>query len=175
MSGLVLIPWAQTDWAQEKRLTADSSPPLNQTGQQQARLWGKEAIEKQVRVVYSSAERTSLDTAEIFAQQASSKVKMFDGMQEVSVGLWEGLTEEELKARFPKVYKRWVEDPSSVCPPEGEELADAQKRIRAVLKKTARKSRKSPFGLVLGPVSCAIARCEIEGTDPWFDQRSFDN
>jgi probable phosphoglycerate mutase len=76
--------------------------------------------------------------------------------------LWEGLTEERLKARFPKAYKRWKEDPSSVCPPEGEGIEAAAERMRKALRTVQRKAERAAVGLVLGPVACAIVHCELQ-------------
>ena len=37
----------------------------------------------------------------------------------------------DVKRKQPRVYKRWQEQPESVCPPEGEMLGEADERVRA--------------------------------------------
>ena len=31
---------------------------------------------------------------------------------------------EEIRRKFPKVYKQWHESPEKICPPEGETLTE---------------------------------------------------
>ncbi len=164
MSGLALIPWARTDLSDSHRLVGMAAPSLNPEGVAQAHEWGNGLSGKDLQCFLASRELTSQETAAAVAQAVpGSKIKVVDGLEEVCCGLWEGLTEEELRSRFPKVYKRWADDPTSVCPPEGEDLSEAQRRIRQALARVAKKSRKAPLGLVMGPVAFAVARCELEG------------
>ncbi len=162
MSSVVLIPWAATDWTARGRLSAQTELPLNDDGRAQAETWGRQLTDRKLAWVFSSAELTSKETATAIARSGGMRLKTIGGLEEVDFGLWEGLTEDALKARFPKVYKRWKEDPTAVCPPEGEDLLRASERIRTSLKKVARKAGDAPVAVVLGPVACALARCELE-------------
>ena len=36
----------------------------------------------------------------------------------------------DVKAKQPKVYRQWQEQPETVCPPQGETLGDAEERLR---------------------------------------------
>ncbi|HRX85549.1 MAG TPA: histidine phosphatase family protein [Phycisphaerae bacterium] len=163
MSALVLIPWAATEWTASGRLAARTPLPLTEAGRAQAEAWGREFATREFFGVYTSEEQTSLETAKAVALGAGAKVRDLDGLEEVHFGLWEGLTEETLKSRFPKAYKRWREDPSSVCPPEGEDLAEAAARIRKALRTVKRKMERASVAVVLGPTACALVRCELAG------------
>jgi probable phosphoglycerate mutase len=56
-----------------------------------------------------------------------------DGLQEMNLGLIDGLTGVELKEQFPELYRQWRDDPSRVAMPGGESLAELQERAwRAV-------------------------------------------
>lgn len=182
MSALVLIPWAKTDWTDSRRLAAEAALPLNDEGVAQAERWGRQLVDKNLQCVFASEELTARETARAVAKPTGMRVRTLHGLEEVSFGLWEGLTEEALRTRFPKVYKRWKEDPASVCPPDGEDLAQAAQRIRASLRKATRKTGEAPIGVVMGPVACAVARCDLEAvalgsvrdlltTEPvWYDE-----
>ena len=165
MSSLILIPWAQTDWSISGRLFAQTPLSLNEAGSAQARVWGEQLQEKRLSMLFASDEQTSRETAEAIAKPAKIRVKVLDGLEEVDFGLWEGLSEQQLKNRFPKTYKRWCEDPAAVCPPDGEELPEAAERIAAAVRKIARKAGDTTAGIVLGPIACAIARCALEGAE----------
>jgi len=45
------------------------------------------------------------------------------------VGKWEGLTQEEIKQRYPEEFIAWRSDLLNYRPPEGECLIDVQNRI----------------------------------------------
>jgi len=162
MKALVLIPWALTDWSASGRFTARTSLPLTEAGCAQAQAWGRELAKRELHAIYRSAEQTSRETAEAVAAGAVARVRGLEGIEEVCFGLWEGLTEESLRTRFPKAHRRWKEDPSSVCPPEGEGLAAAAERLHMALRTVLRKAERANVGVVLGPVACALVRCDLE-------------
>jgi broad specificity phosphatase PhoE len=165
VSALILIPWAQTDGSASGRLFAQTPLSLNEQGSAQAEGWGRQLTEKQLNILFASSEQTSRETADAIARPARIRVKVLDGLEEVDFGLWEGLSEVQLKSRFPKTYKRWFADPAAVCPPNGEDLRNAAERISIAVRKATRKGGDAVTGVVLGPIACAVARCALEGAD----------
>ncbi len=174
MSALVLIPWAATEWSASGRLAARTPLPLTEEGRAQAAAWGKALAGRELYGVYASEEQTAQETAEAVAEGAGARVRGLDGLEEVSYGLWEGLTEETLRGRFPKAYKRWKDDPTSVCPPEGEEIAAASERLHKALRGLRRKMERANVAVVLGPTACAILACELSD-EPLSGMRRFLN
>ena len=165
MASLTLISWAQTQWKADGRLAGRTPLPLTEEGRQQAHGWAEELSSVQPRIVYSSEEQTSRELAAIIAERTGASVKTIAALAEVDAGLWDGLTEEELKRRYPKIHKKWQSDPSSVCPPEGEGMEDAYERLRAPLEKLIRKHDAHTVAVVLGPLAFALARCWLESAD----------
>jgi broad specificity phosphatase PhoE len=153
----VFIPWAATDWTAAGRLPAEAALPLCPAGVNQASAWGLDLARRDVRVLYCSAEQTGQETAGAVARASGMKVRTMAELAELDFGLWGGLTEDVLRARFPRVYKRWLEEPSAICPPEGEPLEAARDRLREALERILRKSR-GPAGVVAGPYAVAIFR-----------------
>lgn len=165
MGGLVLIPWARTDWSDRGRLAARIALPLNEAGVAQADGWARQIGARKLQCVFTSLEQTARETGERIAKATRTRTKTLSGIEEVSFGLWEGLTEATLKTRFPKVYKRWKEDPTAVTPPDGEPLVEAAERIAEALRRATRKAKdgmNGMIGVVMGPVACAVARCTLE-------------
>jgi broad specificity phosphatase PhoE len=144
-------------------MAAGTPIPLDDSGRAQARAWGDQFAQEPLKFVYASGEVTSQETAAVFADAAGARVKTIDGLEEVGCGLWEGLSEETIKQRFPKVYKRWREDPSAVTPPDGESLLDADSRLRQALARVRDRGNGHTVGIVLGPTACALVRCRLEG------------
>lgn len=163
MNALVLIPWAATEWTASGRLTAQTRLPLTAEGRAMAESWGRSLSARKLECIFTSDELTSRETAAAVAQAAGARVRTLSGIEEVNCGLWAGLTDETLRSRFPKAYKRWKEDPTSVCPPEGEDVTDAAERIREALRSVQRKAQRAGVGVVLGPLALAITRCVIAG------------
>ncbi len=160
MASLVLIPWAETCWSAEGRVVSGTPLPLTPAGISQAQSWGK-ALVGLDRLVCSD-ERASVETATLVAGETRARRKQLPELAEVDVGLWDGLTIDELKRRYPKIFKRWYDDPTSVRPPEGEDLLEASHRLRAAIEQVTRKMGKSDTGVVLGPLAFGVVRCIVE-------------
>ncbi len=162
MSSLVLIPWAETVWSAAGRIAGRTPLPLTQAGQNQALSWAQSIVPYVITQVFSSDEKASIETARIIARKLGATHKTIMDVAEVDPGLWDGLTFDELKRRHAKVFKKWYQDPSSVCPPEGEDLGDASSRICGAIERIMRKNGTTAKAVVLGPSAFSLARCWIE-------------
>ena len=165
MTSMVLVPWALTDWGHDGRLATRTPLPLNTAGQQQAAQWGNELAGRELVAVYCGDEPTARETARQVAERAEVRLRQLPGLEEVDVGLWEGLTYAQVEDRFPKIYRRWIDNPASVCPPDGECLDAANERLSDALERIARKHKGSTVAVVLGPIALAVTRCRLEGAD----------
>ena len=162
MTSLVLIPWANTDWHDDGRLASRTPLPLSVDGRARVSGWGEALGARELTVLFSSNEQASLETAALVVERSEAKRKHREGLEEIDFGLWEGLTEEQLNTRHPKLYKKWVEDPAAVCIPDGEDVGQAAERITAALRQLVKKHRNGPVGVVLGPMVLALGRCGFE-------------
>ena len=165
MISLVLIPWAETAWKAAGRLAGRTSLPLTEGGRDEVRGWSAMLAEPKLSTVYASSEQAAVEVAEIVAEKTGASRKTVADLAEVDVGLWDGLTAEELKRRYPKIYKKWHSDPASVSPPEGEALTDAFARLRQALEKLMRKQDDRCVAVVLGPLAFALVRCWAESVE----------
>jgi broad specificity phosphatase PhoE len=165
MSSLVLIPWPETAWSAASRIEGRSPVPLTEAGKAKALAWGRSLADAKVGVVFSGPEQAAVETARVLAGPCRAKTKAMEGFFEVDVGLWDGLTEEDLKRRSPKAFKTWRDDPASICPPEGEDLTTARERLRDGLARLARKHALETIPVVLGPLAFAVTRCVVESRD----------
>lgn len=166
MGSLVLIPWPETAWSAAGRIAGRTPLALTDQGKAQAAFWAEGLAPQGLDAVLCSDEQTSRETAGIVADRCNTGHKTVESLAEVDCGLWDGLTVDELKRRYPKIFKRWLSDPSSVCPPEGEDLAGAFTRIKTSIEQIVRKQRTRNIALVLGPLVFGLARCVVENVDP---------
>ena len=166
MLTIVLIRPGSTDYDVQERIQGSLDIPLNAQGVAEARQTAEQLRGQGLDVIYAPASQPSLETAEIIAEILDIKRKKLDKLHNLDQGLWQGMLISDVKRKQPKVYKRWQEQPESVCPPEGEMLADADERVRAALVKLLKRRKEGTAGLVLPEPLLSLAQrflahCEL--------------
>jgi 2,3-bisphosphoglycerate-dependent phosphoglycerate mutase len=106
---ILLARHGETDWNRENRFRGHADPPLNQAGRAQAVELSEVLAEDELAAVYSSPLRRALETAVVVAAARGLEPVPVDGLREVDVGSWQGLTRAEVEARFPDQFARWLE------------------------------------------------------------------
>ena len=71
---------------------------------------------------------------------------------------------DDIRRKFPKVFKQWQESPETICPPDGETIPEALERIRAALLKPLR--RRSAFGVVVSEPMASLVGSFVSGRKP---------
>ncbi len=104
-----MVRHGETDWNRDNRFQGHADPPLNDVGRRQARELAARIGMENVTVAYSSPLRRAHETATILASTLELQVHVDEGLREVDVGSWSGLTRSEVQARFPVGYQRWLE------------------------------------------------------------------
>ena len=135
---IMVLPGA-TDLDSQRRIKGSLDIPMNDIGNQQARQTASELDHETIDVVFCSPCLSAQQTAEQLSRDGQIKIKGFDEMRNLDRGLWHGKLIDELKDAQPKVYRQWQEAPETVCPPGGETLDDARKRLSKVTKKIRKK------------------------------------
>jgi 2,3-bisphosphoglycerate-dependent phosphoglycerate mutase len=98
---LLLARHGETDWNKEGRWQGWADPPLNDTGRSQARALAEQLSDVPFDAVYSSDLRRAHETAEVVAAPHGVPVVTDQGLREIDVGSWSGLTRDEIAERFP--------------------------------------------------------------------------
>lgn len=161
MTTIIIIPAAETDWAAQGRLAGDTDLPLNEAGHGQAIADGQALLSAAPAAIHAGPEEATKQTGSIIAHELRQKLKTSKDLRELDLGHWEGLTEDDFRERFSKVYKQWRNDPLAVSPPEGESVADATARLSAALEKILKGNSAETVVVVLGRFAAAIARCQF--------------
>ena len=76
--------------------------------------------------------------------------------------MWQGLKIDEIRRKFPRVYRHWQDAPESIRPPEGETLEEAQARVLRALEKPLR--RRARFAVVASEPLATLVRHVVEET-----------
>jgi len=166
MTRLCIVKTGQTTFEAERRVESAAGSPLTAQGLEEIRQAARQLVSQNIGAIYASAAEGEAQTAELLAKALKVKVRTEADLREIDFGLWQGLTTEEIKRRQPKVFRLWNEAPTTVRPPGGETLAEAQQRLRlAVLGIIKRHKTGSPL-VVLRPVALGLLRCLLEDNPP---------
>jgi broad specificity phosphatase PhoE len=131
---LWLIRHGESEANQERRIQGWLEYPLTRLGRRQAaRLGERLAQDETISSIYSSPLKRAAQTAEIIGNVLDLPVKFEERLKEYNFGPINGLTREEIGARYPEVKAGW--DFNEFWEPlpgeEGEPIFEA--RVRAAL------------------------------------------
>lgn len=109
---IVLVRHGETDWNRERRFQGHADISLNEAGRRQAEALADLLADESFGAVYSSPLRRAVETAEIVTARLGIAFEASDGLMEVDVGSWSGLTTTEVEQQFPDGFSRWTESRS---------------------------------------------------------------
>lgn len=102
MTRISLVRHGQTDWNLTRRIQGTSDIPLNDTGRAQARVTAMILRRRQWDAIFTSPLGRARETAEIIAAEAGLPAPAaIEGLAERNYGEAEGLTGEQILARYP--------------------------------------------------------------------------
>lgn len=102
MSYLYLVRHGETDWNRARRIQGKTDIPLNDTGRAQAWATGRLLSRRKWHRVITSPLARAAETARIIAEELGMPApETLDAVVERDYGEAEGLTGDELAARFP--------------------------------------------------------------------------
>jgi alpha-ribazole phosphatase len=127
-----LIRHAATE-SMEGRCYGWHDVPLSQHGIGQAENLARQLAQSRLDAVYASPLHRALETARILAAPHDASVETIQGLAEIHFGDFEGLSYEQIQARFPGIYHQWMDQPTTVSFPNGEEFQTLQRRALAAL------------------------------------------
>ncbi|MCA9268551.1 MAG: histidine phosphatase family protein [Planctomycetales bacterium] len=161
MTQIVLIRPGATDYDEQGRIAGTLDIPLCHNGAGQVARLLDELQAVAFTAVFAAPDQASLQTARAVAAAKDAKVKVIDALQNLDMGLWQGKLIEDVRQTQPKVYRQWQEHPETICPPEGETLADAMERIGPAIEKIVRKHKNGAVAIVIPEPLCSLVRQQL--------------
>ena len=128
MGKLYLIRHGQTDWNLIGRIQGCQDIPLNAKGRSQADALRQAMAARPVDAVYVSPLIRARATAQVILSLYPVPERVIKNLEEIHYGLWEGMSLEEIKARYPGEYDLWWRGDPEYAPPGGESLSQAMER-----------------------------------------------
>lgn len=163
---LSVIRCGETPWDAEGRLHGRSDLPLSIDGRSAVTAELAALTGRKVSTVYHPPDDAAAETAQIAARIVGAKTKSLPGLADADLGVLDGMTQKDFSERFPKRYKQYQEDPLSLSPPEGEDLAEARARLFAACARILRRSRSEEVAIVLHGLGLAFLRCWLADRPP---------
>jgi len=130
---LVLWRHGQTVWNAERRFQGQSDIPLDETGRAQADRAARLLAGLRPDLIVSSDLSRAAGTAAALARLTGLEVMLDKDLRERHGGCWEGLTDSEIRARYPAEHASWDPPDGEPGPAVADRVAGALHRIAAVL------------------------------------------
>jgi broad specificity phosphatase PhoE len=175
MTRVVLIHAGPTPWDVEDRIVGNHPLPLTVDAKANIEAIA-EGLPHDVTAVYRFKKNEACEQAgKIFSERFKCPMHDNKALDEMNLGLWQGLTRSELKFRFPTVIPQWQSNPLSVIPPDGESLEEAVQRLMGGLTRVLRRSRGVSIIIPLRPLAMRIMLGILQQKQPLAIARDLQN
>ena len=135
MSKLYIVRHGEIDFNVEGRYAGAVDVPLNERGIQQARDLVTEISKLNINLIISSPLNRCVRMAEILNETINSKIIIMDEFRERNVGVYEGLTKEEAKNKYPELWAKNITRIYHDAPTGGETIQEVENRVFSGLNK----------------------------------------
>jgi broad specificity phosphatase PhoE len=165
MSQVILIRPGATLYDEQNRVQGVLDIPLSEQGSCEAVRMAEEIAaslgDRPLAALYSGPGENVLRTAEIVGKVVGMRPKRINEFRNLDHGLWQGLQIDEIKRRNARLFRQWLEDPVTICPPQGETVERAMGRIKAAFRPLLRRHHDEPIGLVVGEPLARLVACYL--------------
>ncbi len=133
MGKLYIVRHGETGWNREGRIQGHTDVGLSERGAEQARLLAQRLKSVPFDAAYASDLSRASDTAAAILQGRDVPLSPTPRLREYHKGVFEGLTEAELRARHPAEYPGYVAKDLDYAPEGGESPRQVIARMSAVI------------------------------------------
>ncbi len=132
---LFFVRHGETAWNLERRYQGRTDVDLCAVGLVTARGIANALQGSQVALLLASPLRRARATAGLVGEALGGLPTVLDErLTEIDFGQWQGLTQQEVKARWPRALRLWKQAPQTMRFPGGESLCEALERLRDFLR-----------------------------------------
>lgn len=164
MSTLVLVRPGFTTFDLQQRIQGDIDLPAIPESHEQ---WARTARDLEVmplESVLAAQCEPAYSAARFLAGALELPLRVVREFDAPSLGLWQGLTVEEIRHRHPRTFRQWVDAPLSVSPPDGVPFGEVAERVTTALRKLQR--REGHFVIVASEPVASLIAAIVRGTPP---------
>ena len=137
LTRICLVRHGETEWNAERRIQGQIDIGLNETGHRQAVAAGRWLKRADIVALYSSDLKRAWATAQAIGAEIGLIPTPLPEMRERRYGVFEGLTYDEAKARYPEGYGAFEGRNADYAFENGESLKAMFDRVSGKLKEVA--------------------------------------
>jgi len=113
--------------------------------------------------VYCSDLSRAVKSAEIIAEPHSIKPVVVKALRERNFGIWEGMTFDEIKEKYPEEFNAWADNPLKFSPMQGESTIEVKDRALKALDEILEKHKGNRIAIVAHGGINRIILCHLLG------------
>jgi alpha-ribazole phosphatase/probable phosphoglycerate mutase len=165
---LYLIRHGETEGGEIRRYKGTIDVPLSEIGVSQMEQVSKYIVEKGgkgglMSAVYCSDLTRAIRSAEIVAEPHSLKPVIISSLRERNFGLWEGMSFDEIREKYPLEFDAWAGNPLKFSPMEGESTLAMRDRVIPAMSEIMENHNKENIAIVAHGGVNRIILCHILG------------
>lgn len=122
MTSIYLVRHGETEWNQEKIFRGTKDVALSKNGKRHAAALARALADKDIRFIFSSPLKRSLETARVISRKLKLPVQTMDGLTDINFGEWEGKALDQVREQYPELFQAWMTNPADLLLPGGETL-----------------------------------------------------
>lgn len=178
LTKLYLIRHGETEGAETKRYKGHIDVPLSANGIEQIKRLARYMIgdkdnspipllskrgPKRVDAVYCSDLSRAVKSAEIIAEPYGLKPIIIPELRERNFGLWEGMSFDEIREKWPDAFNAWAANPLEFSPMNGESTIELRDRALKVFSETIAKHQGENIAIVSHGGINRVILCHLLG------------
>lgn len=163
---VVLIRHGDTPASQDGRFTGAQDIPLSEEGRVHASELATRLARYPMDAVYASSLRRAQDTAQYIAQVHGLTVTPVDDLREMNHGVWNGLSRDECRAKYPEQVDTYNANPFTFAPEGGESGEMVLKRAFPALQALVRAHPNQTIVVVAHKTTNRLLICQSVGIEP---------
>jgi alpha-ribazole phosphatase/probable phosphoglycerate mutase len=174
---LYLIRHGETKGAEQRRYKGTIDVPLSEIGMRQMEQVSKyidlnteynqnteyRTQNTGLNAVYCSDLSRAIRSAEIVAEPHSLKPIIVSSLRERNFGLWEGMSFDEIREKYPLEFDAWAGNPLKFSPMEGESTLAMRDRVIQAMNKIMENHNKGNIAIVAHGGVNRIILCHLLG------------
>jgi len=163
---LILVRHGETEGDCGLRYWGSTDIELNANGLKQAHKLKERLSSEKIDAIYCSRRSRAIRTAEVIAEAHNgTEIKECDELNEIDFGKIEGLTFEEISAKYPELTSKWLKWSHKLAFPDGEDFQQFNKRALKFIERL-RKHNTDETVLVVGHGGpFRLILCHLMGID----------
>lgn len=130
---VILVRHAETTWNRERRMQGTTDTQLSDVGRAQAEALARRLANETFSALYSSDLSRARETARVIARHSRRELRLDPRLRERAFGVFEGLTADEIRARYPEEYACFASRDPDYEVPGGESARGFARRCLACL------------------------------------------